>query len=40
MSGGELATGRWAHLKRPDCHRTTRLIIDILLELELGVAGG
>ena len=40
MSGGELATGGWAHLKRPDCHRTARLIIDILLELELGVAGG
>ena len=38
-SGGELATGGWAHLKRVDCRRTARLIIEISLELELGVAG-
>ena len=38
MSGGKLVPGGWAHLKRPDCHQTARLIIDILLELELGVA--
>jgi hypothetical protein len=40
VSGGELATGGWAHLKRADCCRTVRLIIEVSLELELGVAGG
>ena len=44
MSGGELlgelATGGWAHLKRTDCHRATRVITEVPLELELGVAGG
>jgi hypothetical protein len=43
-SGGELATGRatggWAHLKRADCRRTARFIIEVSLELEPGVAGG
>ena len=40
MSGCELAMGGWAHLKRADCRRTARLIVDVSLELELGVAGG
>ena len=40
VSRGELATGGWAHSKQADCHRTTQLIIEVLLELELGVVGG
>ena len=34
-----LARGRWAYLK-PDCRGTARLIIEVSLEIELGVAGG
>ena len=46
VSGGKLARGGWAqgwaHLKRADCSRTARLIIEIILEIQkkLGVAGG
>jgi Ankyrin repeat len=29
VSRDELATGGWAQLKRADCHRTARLIIDL-----------
>jgi hypothetical protein len=32
--------GGWAHLKRADCRRTARLIVDVSLGLELEVAGG
>ena len=40
VSRGELATGgERAHLKRADCHRTARLIIEKKIELELRVAG-
>jgi hypothetical protein len=35
-----LARGRWAYLKRADCRGTERLIIEVSLEIELGVAGG
>ena len=40
--GGELATGAsgWADLKRADCCRTARLLIEVSLELGLGVVGG
>ena len=31
---GRARDGGWAHLKRADCRRTTRLIIYISLELE------
>ena len=40
MSGDKLATGGWAHPKRVDHHWTVGLIIEVSLELELGVAGG
>ena len=40
MSGDELATGGWAHLKQADCRRTAKLIIEIALEFELGWRAG
>jgi hypothetical protein len=39
VSGGELATGGWTHLKLADGRRIARLIIKVSLELKLGVAG-